>query len=98
MSGREIFKRMCHCGEDRFHQSLFIVTHKQQLKSPNLVCTMEKRDILIRHGAVKQMFELSVNSLEYVRSQRSLADPMTKGLTREIMLEILRGIGLKPID
>ena len=85
------FVNYAFVGEDKLHQFFFIVTHKQQLKSPNLVCTMEKRDILIRHGAVKQMFELSVNSLEYVRSQRSLADPMTKGLTRKIIIETSRG-------
>ncbi|WMV26507.1 hypothetical protein MTR67_019892 [Solanum verrucosum] len=40
-----MFWRMCHCGEDRLHQYLFIVTHRQQLELPKIMCTMEKGDI-----------------------------------------------------
>ncbi|WMV30896.1 hypothetical protein MTR67_024281 [Solanum verrucosum] len=43
--GYEIFWRMCHCGEDKLHQSLFIVTHMQELELQKLVCIMEKGDI-----------------------------------------------------
>ena len=31
-------------GEDKLHQFLFIVTHRQQLESLKIVCTMEKID------------------------------------------------------
>jgi len=64
----------------------------------NSVYNGKKRHIRIRHGAVKQLSKLGVISLKYVRSERNLADPMTKGLTRKIILETSRGMGLKPID
>ena len=44
----------------------------------NSVYNGKKRHIHIRHGAVKQLLKLSVISLDYVRSERNLADPMTK--------------------
>jgi len=37
----------------------------------------------IRHSVLKKMLKHGVISLEYVRSERNLADPLTKGLTRE---------------
>lgn len=38
-----------------------------------------------------------VLSMEYVRSERNLADPLTKGLNRRLVLEMSRGMGLKPV-
>ena len=58
----------------------------------------KKRHIRIKHGVVKQLLKLGVISSEYVRSERNLVDPITKGLTRKIILETSRGMGLRPID
>lgn len=52
-----------------------------------------KRDICIRHGAVKQLLKHGVISLEYVRSEKNLADPLTKELPRRVVLESSRGWG-----
>ncbi|KAL0333030.1 UNVERIFIED_CONTAM: Retrovirus-related Pol polyprotein from transposon RE2 [Sesamum calycinum] len=56
------------------------------------------RHICIRHDAVKELLENGIISLDYVRSQRNLADPLTKGLTRRIILETSRAMGLKPLE
>ncbi|KAL0358276.1 UNVERIFIED_CONTAM: hypothetical protein Sangu_0677000, partial [Sesamum angustifolium] len=56
----------------------------------------KRRHIRIRHGAVKELLKNGIISLEYVRSERNLADPLTKGLTRRIILETSRAMGLKP--
>ncbi|KAL0287408.1 UNVERIFIED_CONTAM: hypothetical protein Scaly_2765200 [Sesamum calycinum] len=45
-----------------------------------------RRHIRIRHGTVKELFKNGIISLEYVRSERNLTDPLTKGLTRRIIL------------
>ena len=60
--------------------------------------TKKKRHIRIRHGMVKQLLKHSVISLEYVRSEKNLTDPLTKGLPRRIVLEMSRGMGLKPME
>ena len=36
-------------------------------------------------------------SLQFVRSENNLADPFTKGLTKKVVLESSRGMGLKPL-
>ena len=64
----------------------------------NSVYNDKKRHICIINGADKQLLKHGVISLEYVRSKRNLADPMTKGLTRKMVLESSRAMGLKPMD
>ncbi|KAL0356357.1 UNVERIFIED_CONTAM: Retrovirus-related Pol polyprotein from transposon RE2 [Sesamum radiatum] len=58
----------------------------------------ERRNIRIRHGAVKELLKGVIISLEYVRSEKNLVDPLTKGLTRRIILETSRAMGLKPLE
>ncbi|GAA0168207.1 transmembrane signal receptor [Lithospermum erythrorhizon] len=48
----------------------------------NVVYNGKKRHIRIRHGVVRQLI-----SLDYVKSERNLADLFRKGLTRKIILD-----------
>ncbi|GMI95547.1 hypothetical protein HRI_003224000 [Hibiscus trionum] len=57
----------------------------------------KKRHIRIRHESVRHLIRNGVLSLEYVKSERNLADPLTKGLSRKLVLDSSRGMGLKPI-
>jgi len=63
----------------------------------NSVYNEKRRHIRVRHSAVKQLLKHGVISLQYVRSEKNLADPLTKGLTRRLVLETSRGMGLKPM-
>ena len=38
-----------------------------------------------------------VITLEYVKSERNIADPLTKGLNRKTILEASREMGLKSV-
>ena len=78
--------------------SLHCDSHEAIGIAKNSVYNGKKRYIHIRHVVIKQLLKLGVISLEYVRSKRNLASPMTKGLKRKIILETSRGIGLNPID
>jgi len=64
----------------------------------NSVCNRKKRYIRIKHSVVKQLLKHGIISLEYVRSEKILADPLTKGLTRRVVLNTPRGMGLKPMN
>ena len=64
----------------------------------NSVYNGKKRHIRIIHCVVKQLLKHGVISLEYVRSEKNLADPLTKGLPRRVVLETSRGMGLKPME
>ena len=63
----------------------------------NYVYNGKRRHIRIRHGAVKQLLKNGVICLEFVRSERNLANPLTKGLTRRVIQETSKGMGLKPL-
>jgi len=55
----------------------------------------KKRHIRVKHGVVRQLIKNGVISLEYVRSERNLADPLTKGLTKRVILDTSKEMGLK---
>ncbi|KAK4388183.1 Copia protein [Sesamum angolense] len=45
------------------------------------------RHIRIRHGAVKELLNNGIISLDYMKSERNFADSLTKRLTRRIIFE-----------
>lgn len=58
----------------------------------------KKRHIHVRHESVRSLIESGVITMEYVRSERNIADPLTKGLNRRLVLDTSRGMGLKPVS
>ncbi|KAL2232448.1 UNVERIFIED_CONTAM: hypothetical protein Sindi_1424800 [Sesamum indicum] len=54
--------------------------------------------IRIRHEAVKEFLKNGIITLDYVKSERNLAVPLTKGLTRRIIFEFSRAMGLKHLN
>ena len=50
-----------------------------------------------RHNTVKQLLSNGIISIDYVKSEDNIADPLTKGLTREQVYRSSRGMGLKPL-
>ncbi|KAL0367584.1 UNVERIFIED_CONTAM: Retrovirus-related Pol polyprotein from transposon TNT 1-94 [Sesamum radiatum] len=64
----------------------------------NYAYNSKRRHIRIKHGAVKELLKGGIIFLEYVRSDRNLADPLTKGLTRRTILETSRAMRLKPLE
>ncbi|KAL0342876.1 UNVERIFIED_CONTAM: Retrovirus-related Pol polyprotein from transposon RE2 [Sesamum angustifolium] len=64
----------------------------------NYVYNGKRRHIRLRHSAVKELLKNGIISLDYVRPERNLADPLTKGLTRRIIQKTSRAMGLKPLE
>jgi hypothetical protein len=89
---------MCHCGGKR---SIPISLHGDSQAAIgvaiNNVYNGKRRHIRVRHSSVRELLKNGVISLEFVRSERNLADPLTKGLTRKLVLESSREMGLKPM-
>ena len=50
-----------------------------------------------RHNTIKQLLSTGVISLDYVKSRVNIADPLTKGLNRELIEKSSRGMRLKTI-
>ena len=57
----------------------------------------KSRHIRRRHNTIRQLISTGVISVDYVKSKDNIADPLTKGLNRELVEKLLRGMGLKPI-
>ena len=56
----------------------------------------KSRHICLRHNIVRQLIDNGVMSMDFVRLERNLADPLTKPLARRLVSETSRGIGLIP--
>ena len=54
------------------------------------------RHIGLRHSYVRQLLTYGVITIDYVTSCQNLADPLTKGLARDLVYKTSRGMGLKP--
>ena len=57
----------------------------------------KSRHIRRRHNVVRQIISNGIMTIEYIRSKENIADPLTKGLTREQVSKSLRGMRLKPM-
>ena len=57
----------------------------------------KSRHIRRRHNTVRQLLSNGIMTIEYIRSKENIADPLTKGLTREQVSKSSRGMVLKPI-
>ena len=56
----------------------------------------KSRHIRHRHNIVRQLLSIGVIFLDYVRSKKNIADPLTKGLNRELVETSSKGMRLKP--
>jgi len=57
----------------------------------------KRRHIRLRHKIVKEISENGVISLDFMKSEKNLADPLTKGLCRKMVFDTWRGMGLRII-
>ena len=58
----------------------------------------KSRHIRRRHNTIRQLLSTGVISVDYVKSKDNIADPLTKGLNRELVEKSSRGMGLKPMN
>ncbi|GJX94368.1 zinc finger, CCHC-type containing protein [Tanacetum coccineum] len=55
----------------------------------------KSRHLGVRHSMIHELITNRVVSIEFVRSQQNLADHLTKGLARDLVIKSAKGIGLK---
>ncbi|GJZ87998.1 hypothetical protein Tco_0659780, partial [Tanacetum coccineum] len=55
----------------------------------------KSRHLGVRHSMIRELITNRVISIEFVRSQQNLADHLTKGLARDLVLKSAEGMGLK---
>jgi hypothetical protein len=56
----------------------------------------KSRHISLRHEYVKRLVIYDIITIVYVRSSKNLADPFSKGLSRDLVKSTSSGMGLKP--
>jgi len=58
----------------------------------------KSRHIGLRHSCVRQLIIDGVITVEFIRTLQNLDDPLTKGLTRDLVSKTSKGMGLKSIS
>jgi len=58
----------------------------------------KSRHIGLRHSYVRDLISNGVISIMFVRTKKNLADPLTKGLKKDMVLKTSLGMKLKPIS
>ena len=56
----------------------------------------KSRHIRRRHNTIRQLIKNGIISIDYVKSCDNIADPFTKGISRDQLYKLLRAMGLKP--
>ncbi|GKC56932.1 hypothetical protein Tco_1084530, partial [Tanacetum coccineum] len=64
-------------------------------KAYNQMYNVKYRHLGVSHSMIRELITNGVISIEFVRSQRNLAEHLTKGLTRDLVLKSAEGMGLK---
>ena len=67
-------------------------------RAQNNMYNGKSRHIRRRHNTVRQMLSNGVITIDYVRSKDNIADPLTKGLSKEQVCSSSKGMGLKPMN
>ncbi|GJX06957.1 hypothetical protein Tco_0194889 [Tanacetum coccineum] len=57
----------------------------------------KSRHIRRRRNSIRQLLSTGVISIDYVKSKDNIADPLTKGLSRELVSMSSKEMGLKPL-
>jgi len=57
----------------------------------------KSKHIQLRHNLVKLPLKSEIISIDYVRPEHNLADPLTKPLGRNMILDKSKGMSLKPL-
>ncbi|KAL6347190.1 hypothetical protein AAG906_012771 [Vitis piasezkii] len=66
-------------------------------KDKSKIFNGKNEHIRLRHNIVQELLEIRVISLEFVRSELNLVDPLTKPLNKKLVEETSRWMGLMPI-
>lgn len=56
---------------------------------------MVNLDIALRHEYIRQLISDGISTVVYVRSSKNLADPLTKGHSRDMIKSTTSAMGLK---
>ncbi|GJW51151.1 zinc finger, CCHC-type containing protein [Tanacetum coccineum] len=64
-------------------------------KAYSQMYNVKSRHLGVRHSMIRELITNGVISIEFMRSQQNLADHLTKGLARDLIIKSAKGMGLK---
>jgi hypothetical protein len=80
------------------HVSLHCDSQATLSQAYSHIYNSKSRHIRLRHSYVSQLLTDGVITINFARSVQNLADPLTKGLARDLVWKTSKEMGLKPLD
>ncbi|PHT73056.1 hypothetical protein T459_23841 [Capsicum annuum] len=65
-------------------------------RAGSMMYSGKSRHIRWRHNTVRKLLSSGIITIDYVKSNDNMPDPLTKGLSREGVERTSKGIGLRP--
>ena len=66
-------------------------------KVSNKTYNGKSRHISLRHQIIRELLKEGVITVDYIKTNKNLADPLTKGLVREMIYITSKGMGLRSV-
>jgi hypothetical protein len=76
--------------------SLYCDSESTMSKAHSKVYNGKSRHISLRHECVRQLIVDGIITIVFVRLSKNLANPFTKGLSKDLVKSTSSGMGLKP--
>ena len=76
--------------------SLYCDSESTMSKAHSKVYNGKSRHISLQHEYVRQLIVDGIITIVFVRSSKNLANPFTKGLSKDLVKSTSSGMGLKP--
>ncbi|CAN4102890.1 unnamed protein product [Withania somnifera] len=64
-------------------------------RAQNSMYNGKSRHIRRRHNTIRQLLSTGIISIDYAKSKDNIVDPLTKGLNREVVKKMTKGMGVK---
>lgn len=78
--------------------SIFCDSETTMCVAHNKIYNGKSRHISLRHAYIRELITNGAITIIYVRSNKNLADPLTKPLGRDVVQQTCRGMGLRPLN
>jgi len=67
-------------------------------KAFSTIYNEKSRHISLRHEYLRKLFSYKIITIEYIRSCNNLVDPLTKGLSKDLVRSTSTNMGLRPFN
>ncbi|KAJ9555710.1 hypothetical protein OSB04_010324 [Centaurea solstitialis] len=86
------------CGKEGEWLLYIVIANRQLARAQSTMYNGKSRHIRRIHNTIRQLLSTEVISIDHVKLKDNIADPLTKGLSRDLVYKSSKGMGLNPLN